>query len=174
MKCDKNIVLTGMSGAGKSTLGVVLAKTLGMDYLDTDILIQNREHMRLQELLDACGPELFIQKEAEIVSALDVRRCVIATGGSVVYAEKTMQALRRSGLVIFLDVPFEEISQRISNIETRGIVLRQGRSLRDAYEERMPLYRKYSDITIECSGKNVEECIREIIDKAAHNELKGR
>ena len=164
-KEDKNIILIGMSGAGKSTLGVLLAKALGMDFVDTDILIQQREKRLLQEIIDREGIERFLRTEEAVLSELQVRNCVVATGGSAVYSRKAMQSLRETGTVIYLSVPYEEVEKRVTNITTRGIVIKQGRSLKDAYEERLPLYRQYSDVLIDCAGRDIEGTVSEMIAK---------
>ena len=161
----ENIILTGMSGAGKSTLGVLLAKALGMDFVDTDILIQQREKRLLQEIIDADGIETFLKIEETIVSGLSAQRSVVATGGSVVYSEKAMAALKQSGRIIFLNVPFDELQKRLGNITTRGIVIRKGESLRGVYDERLPLYRKYAELTVDCSGPDIEACVAELTAK---------
>jgi len=161
----RNIVLVGMSGAGKSTLGVLLAKALGMDYVDTDIVIQQYEGRLLQEIIDHDGIEKFMEVEENIVSELQLENCIISTGGSVIYSEKAMHALKQNGLIIYLHVPYEEIQRRLTNITTRGIVIKKGNSLKDVYEERVPLYMKYGDQTIDCSSKDIEHCVSEIIEK---------
>jgi shikimate kinase len=159
-----NIVLIGMSGAGKSTLGVLLAKALGMDFVDTDIVIQQREGKLLQELIDNDGIVKFMQIEEKAVSELQLENCIISTGGSVIYSEKAMSVLKQSGKVIYLHVPYEEIKRRLINVTTRGIVIKKGNGLEDVYEERLPLYIKYSDKTLDCSNKDVEQCVGEIIE----------
>lgn len=164
-KEDKNIILIGMSGAGKSTLGVLLAKALGMDFVDTDILIQQREKRLLQEIIDQEGIERFLCVEEAVLSDLKLYNCVVATGGSAVYSRKAMQSLRETGTVIYLSVPYEEVEKRVTNITTRGIVMKQGRSLKDAYEERLPLYRQFSDVVIDCTGRDIEGCVGEMIAK---------
>jgi len=160
-----NIVLIGMSGAGKSTLGVLLAKALGMDYVDTDIVIQQHEGRLLQDIIDNDGIENFIKIEERIISALKLKNCIIATGGSVIYSEKAMNVLKKGGQIFYLHVPYEEIKKRLINITTRGIVRKKGNSLKDVYDERVPLYIKYSDKTIDCSNKDIERCVSEIIEK---------
>lgn len=160
-----NIVLIGMSGAGKSTLGVLLAKTLGMDYVDTDIVIQQHEGMLLQDIIDNYGIEAFMKIEENIISNLKLENCVIATGGSVIYSEQAMKVLKQGGQIIYLHVPYKEIEKRLINITTRGIVIKKGYSLKDVYEERVPLYIKYSDKTVSCSNKDIEYCISKIIEK---------
>ena len=164
-KGDKNIILIGMSGAGKSTLGVLLAKALGMSFVDTDILIQQREKRLLQEIIDQDGIERFLAVEEEVLSDLKLHSCVVATGGSAVYSQQGMEALREGGTVIYLSVPYEEVEKRVTNITTRGIVMKQGRSLKEAYEERLPLYQQYSDVVIECSGRDIEGCVGEMIEQ---------
>lgn len=162
---EENIILIGMSGAGKSTLGVLLAKALGKDFLDTDIIIQQKENRLLQEIIDNDGIEAFLETEERIVTELEARGCVIATGGSVVYSEKAMAALGRNGRVVYLDVSYEEIAKRLTDITTRGIVLKKGNSLKDAYDERIPLYHKYGEISVSCTGKTIEQCVGEIVEK---------
>lgn len=160
-----NIVLIGMSGAGKSTLGVLLAKALGMDYVDTDIVIQQHEGRLLQDIIDNDGIEKFMEIEENIVSEMQLINCIISTGGSVIYSEKAMNVLKQGGQIIYLHVPFEEIKRRLINITTRGIVIKKGNSLKDVFEERVPLYIKYSDKTLDCSNKDIEHCVSEIIEK---------
>ena len=157
-----NIVLIGMSGAGKSTLGVLAAKALGMDFIDTDIVIQQQEGRLLQDIIDNDGIDRFLEIEQEAVSKLKLNNCVIATGGSVVYSEKAMNALRQDSLIIYIHAEFEEISRRLTNIKTRGIVMKKGNTLREVYEERLPLYLRYSDKTIDCTNKDIEDCVGEI------------
>ncbi|TNJ64378.1 shikimate kinase [Paenibacillus hemerocallicola] len=159
-----NIVLIGMSGAGKSTLGVLLAKALEMDYVDTDIVIQQHEGRLLQDILDQDGIEKFMEVEERTVSELQPKHCVISTGGSVIYSEKAMNVLKQGGQIIYLHVPYEEIEKRLINLTTRGIVIRKGNSLKDVYEERVPLYMKYSDQTLDCSNKDIEHCVSELIE----------
>ena len=163
MKKKTNIVLIGMSGAGKSTLGVLLAKALAKSFVDTDILIQQKVGKRLQDIIDTEGVESFMKMEEEVVSALDTENTVIATGGSVVYSDRAMSALLRDGVCVYLHVDFEEIAARLSNITTRGIVFKNAHTLREVYEERLPLYKKYADITVTCTEHSVEESVECII-----------
>lgn len=129
----KNLVLVGMSGAGKSTLGVLLAKALGMGYVDTDILIQEHEGRLLQEIIDSDGIEKFLEIEKAMVSRLQVVNSIISTGGSVVYSDQAMHSLKQNGQIIYLHVPFEEINKRLTNISNRGIVIKKGNSLLNWY-----------------------------------------
>ena len=163
MKNHGNIVLIGMSGAGKSTLGVLLAKAQGLCFVDTDIMIQQRKGQLLQRIIDSEGVEKFMEVEEETI--LDMSSCntVIATGGSVVYSEKAMEHLSQGGICVYLHVDFDELSARLSNITTRGIVFKNAHSLREVYEERLPLYEKYAHVTVHCTGRSVEESVEEII-----------
>lgn len=158
----KNVILIGMSGAGKSTLGVLLAKALGMDFVDTDIALQQRQGRKLQEIIDADGVDAFLRIEEDVVSSLRLTGSVVATGGSVVYSEKAMAALKNGGLAVYLHVDYPELVRRLGNITTRGIVIKSGCTLEDVYTERLPLYRRYADLTVECTGKGIEECVEEI------------
>ena len=160
-----NIVLIGMPGAGKSTLGVLLAKALGMDYVDTDIVIQQHEGKLLQNIIDNDGIDNFMKIEERVVSDLKLQNCVIATGGSIIFSEKAVNVLKQGGQMFYLHVPYGEIDKRLKNIKTRGIVIKKGSSLKDIYEERVPLYMKYADKTVDCSNKNIEDCVGEIIEK---------
>ncbi len=161
----ENIVLIGMPGSGKSTSGVLLAKSLGLSFLDTDLLIQQQEGMLLQEIADSAGFAGFVDIEEKVISNLQASGCVISTGGSVVYGEKSMVHLKETGTVIFLDVSFPEIMRRIQNISTRGIALKEGQSLENLYEERRPLYEKYADITVTGDHKTIEELVTEITER---------
>jgi len=161
----KNIVLIGMPGAGKSTAGVILAKALGMKFTDTDIAIQEKTGRLLQDIIDTDGPDAFKRIEEETVLSLHQDNTVIATGGSAVFSNRAMESLKSGGVVVYLKISFEEMEARLRNITTRGIVLRAGESLREMYNERVPLYEKYADITIECSGEGFETVVGKIIDR---------
>lgn len=158
-----NIVLIGMSGAGKSTLGVLLAKAMGMEFVDTDIIVQKTEGRLLQDIINDDGIESFLHIEERIISSEKFSNCVIATGGSVVYSKKLMDMFKHDGHIIYLHVGYDEIVRRIKNITTRGIVMKRGKSLKDVYEERVPLYSKYSDKTVDCTNKDMDQCVNEIL-----------
>ena len=163
MENKSNIVLIGMSGAGKSTLGVLLAKALGKSFTDTDIMIQQREGRLLQDIIDTDGVEYFLDAEEAAVCSVKLTDTVIATGGSVVYSDKVMEKLCADGVCVYLHVDFEELSVRLGNITSRGIVFKNAGTLREVYEERLPLYEKYAHVTVKCSGKGIEECVNEIV-----------
>ena len=163
MEKKQNLTLIGMAGAGKSTLGVLLAKALGYDFIDTDILIQQKNKKLLQEIIDEDGIDVFLTIEEEVLSELQTERSIIATGGSAVYSDKAMKALKQHSIVVYLEVPYDEIVARVKNIATRGIVLKHGNSLKDAFDERQPLYHKYADIVVNCSQKDIEATLSEII-----------
>ncbi|MBR2293206.1 MAG: shikimate kinase [Clostridia bacterium] len=162
--CD-NLILIGMSGAGKSTLGVLLAKALGKNFFDTDLLIQQSEGRLLQQIIDGQGIDAFLQIEERLVSELAIHGCVIATGGSVVYSEQAMRHLGETGKTVYLKVAYEDLAGRLSNITTRGIVFKGASDLRSVYEERLPLYERYADLTVDCTGKDIESCVGEIVER---------
>ncbi len=159
----RNIILIGMPAVGKSTLGVILAKALGFQFVDTDLLIQKSQGRLLQDIIDHDGIDGFTQIEEKVISDLELAGCVIATGGSVIYSEKAMDHLKKMGHVIYLHVTCEEIEKRLKNITTRGIVMRKGSTLKDVYDKRVPLYKKYAETEINCSGKDMEQCVNAIL-----------
>jgi shikimate kinase len=161
----KNIVIIGMPGAGKSTMGVILAKTLGRNFTDTDIVAQENTGRLLQEIIDEDGTDAFLKTEEKTILSLHCHNTVIATGGSVVFSEKAMEHLKKDGVIMYLDISFEEMVRRLNNITTRGIVLVAGQSLRDLYNQRVPLYEKYADITIDCSDGDFENCIGNVMNE---------
>lgn len=157
-----NIILIGMPGSGKSTCGVVAAKLLLKNFFDTDLLIQNREGQRLQQIIDEKGLDYFARAEEEAVLSLDIAGTVIATGGSVVYSLAAMDHLRRMGKVIYLHLEYETMCRRIQNLDSRGVVLQAGYTLQDMYKERLPLYRRYADAVIKCDNNTVEQTAQQI------------
>jgi shikimate kinase len=159
----RNIILIGMPGAGKSTVGVILAKTLGMNFIDTDIVLQENTGRMLQEIINTEGIDAFLQAEESIIVCLNGENTIIATGGSVVFSEKSMKYLKKQGIIIYLALSYEEMVRRIRNITTRGIVLAADQSLPDLYNQRLPLYEKYADRTIDCSDRDVEKIVENIL-----------
>jgi shikimate kinase len=159
---NKNIILTGMPGAGKSTVGVLLAKALKMPFTDTDLLIQQRENCYLQEIINTRGIHEFIKIEENIILGLDVKGHVIATGGSAVYSEAAMRHLKLDGVVVFLNTKVYQLERRLQNAGSRGIAMKEGQTLSALYRERLPLYKKYADLEIDCSKKHIEVIVTEI------------
>lgn len=160
----KNVVLIGMPGAGKSTIGVVAAKALGYNFLDSDLLIQAQEEDILENLIDKHGIDGFLAIENQVNRDIDVKRTVIATGGSVCYCDEAMQALKKKGVVVYIRQSLEDISKRVGSLHKRGVVIRKGTTLRELYEERIPLYEKYADIMVDVSGcKSLKESIDMVI-----------
>ncbi|MDP3397061.1 MAG: shikimate kinase [Methanoregula sp.] len=159
----KNIILIGMPGAGKSTVGVILAKTTGMNFIDTDIAIQEKSKRLLQEIIDTEGPDAFKTIEEETILSLHGHHAVIATGGSAVFSKRAMEHLTRDGVVVYLKISFDEMEKRLRNITTRGIVLTRGETLYEMYNERVPLYEKYAGITIDCEKEDFEMIVKKII-----------
>lgn len=162
---NKNIVLIGMPGAGKSTTGVILAKTLNMPFLDTDLTIQQNEGRLLQEIINSDGIEKFLAIEEKALLQTEAEGHIIATGGSAVYSDAAMRHLKEKGTVVYLQLEFREIENRIKNIKSRGIAMGEGKKLIDTYHERVPLYEKYADVVIRCTGKDLEDVINELIKK---------
>ena len=154
---NSNIVLIGMPGSGKSTCGVVSAKMLLKNFYDTDLLIQNLEGRSLQEIINTDGVEYFAKAEERAILSLDLKGTVIATGGSVVYSDKAMQHLKSLGKIIYLHLSYDDMCKRISNLETRGIMLQ------DMYKERLPLYNKWAQAVINCGQNTVEQTARAIV-----------
>ncbi len=159
-----NIVLIGMPGVGKSTIGVVLAKVLGYRFVDADLVIQERTGKLLREIIEESGTDGFIEVENRINSQIEAEHAIIATGGSVVYGAEAMRHLKENGTVLYLKLPYEELERRLSDIKGRGVVLRDGQTLRDLYEERVPLYEKYADMTVDENQLNVEQTIEKIME----------
>lgn len=155
----KNIVLIGMPSAGKSTVGVIIAKNFGMNFVDTDVLIQTRQGKLLQEILNNEGPGVFLEVEEKTILSLNCTNTVIATGGSAVYSEKAMKHLKKNGIVIYLHINMETVNRRLKNLKTRGVVLEKGQTLEGLYMEREPLYEKYADIKLECSNNSIEDTV---------------
>ena len=159
----KNLVLIGMPGCGKSTCGVLAAKALCMDFVDTDLVIQQNEGMPLQAIIDQKGNDFFAAAEENAVCGLDVKNAVVATGGSVVYSQKAMDRLKKDGIVVYLSISFDTMLKRIANIRSRGILLKNGETIEAMFRERASLYQKYADSTIDCTGKEIETTVSEIV-----------
>ncbi|MEG1084738.1 MAG: shikimate kinase [Anaerovoracaceae bacterium] len=160
----KNIILVGMPACGKSVIGVVLAKTIQKKFLDTDLIIQERENLPLQEIINNEGNDYFKKAEEEVLSTLNTENTVIATGGSAIYYPGAMEYLKKNGQVIYLKVSLKTIKGRLHNIKTRGVTLGKGETIDGLYQRRIPLYEKYADITIETENLTVEESVTKIVN----------
>ena len=157
-----NITLIGMPASGKSTVGVILAKILGLSFVDTDLVIQQREGALLCDIISERGLEGFLKAEESAVLSISPSNTVIATGGSVVYSEAGMEYLKSLGKVVYLKVEKEDLFKRLHNIKQRGVVLSPGETLDEMYAARSVLYEKYADIVIDETNASVEETVEKI------------
>ena len=154
-----NVILIGMPGCGKTTIGTELSEKIGYGYVDSDSVIVAREGKRLPQIIEELGREAFLDIEAKVNSELCADRCVIATGGSVIYRDYAMEKLKTMGTVVYLKLSYETIEARLGDLKARGVALKDGFTLKDLYEERTPLYEKYADIAVELDGKTIAECV---------------
>ncbi len=159
-----NVVLIGMPGAGKSTVGVVLAKRLGYRFIDSDLVIQEKKGMLLHEIITEMGVEGFLAVENEINASLDAKRSVIATGGSVIYGKEAMAHLKETGIIVYLKLSYEAIEKRLGDLNERGVTVKEGQTLKDLYEERIPYYEKYAGIVLDCENKMIRDIVAEIME----------
>lgn len=159
----KNIVFIGMPASGKSTVGVVVAKRLGYKFVDTDLVIQEVEKRLLKEIIAEEGNEGFLRIEDRVNAEIQEERAVISPGGSVVYCENAMRHYKETGMIVYLHTSYETINNRLHNAKNRGIVLKDGQTLKDLYEERSALFERYADLTISEEGRDLEETIEEVL-----------
>lgn len=169
----KNIILIGMPGAGKSTVGVVLAKNMGYTFLDSDLLIQDKYKKLLHEIIEERGIEGFWRVENEVNAGIETEKGVIATGGSVIYEAEAMEHLKSIGVVVYLKLSLEELVIRLGDLNERGVTLREGQDLAGLYDERIPYYEKYADITIDCDGRLIRDIVAEIKRKYLSQAARG-
>ena len=162
----KNIIFIGMPAVGKSTVGVVVAKRLGKKFIDTDLLIQEQEKKLLREIIAEVGEDGFLKIENQVNRDVDVENAVISAGGSIVYCEEAMQHYKEIGTIVYLQASYQTIKQRIRNPKKRGVVLREGQTLKDLYDERCVLFEKYADIIVnedQCEiGDTIENVLEEL------------
>lgn len=158
----KNVILIGMPTSGKTTIGIHLSSAIGYGYIDSDSVIVARSGHNLRELIAQLGNDAYLDLEAKVNAEITASRCVIATGGSVIYRENGMRHLKQNGFVVYLKMSYEEMCRRLGDLVERGVVLKDGFTLRDMYNERLPLYEKYADITIEIDGKDVHACVQAV------------
>lgn len=164
-----NITLIGMPASGKSTIGVLLAKRLGYQFIDSDLLIQQKEGRLLQEIIAAEGMDGFVAVENRVNCEIEGGRAVIAPGGSVIYGREAMEHLSAIGTVVYLKLSYEELCKRIGDPVDRGVVLRDGMTLGDLYEERIPLYEKYADMIVDESEKSFGDIVDQLRNVAESN-----
>ena len=157
-----NVILIGMPGAGKSTIGVVLAKSIGFKFIDSDLLIQEKEGKLLHEIISQVGDEGFRKIENDVNSSIDVTKAVIATGGSAVYGKEAMEHFKKIGTVVYLKHSYVVIEKRLGDLGKRGVTIKKGQTLADLYNERTPLYEKYADVVINCNNKYIRSIVKEI------------
>ncbi len=160
-----NIILIGMPGAGKSTIGVLLAKTMLLSFVDTDLIIQNKYKSALCDIIESEGTDGFLKIENDVICGCDFENSVVATGGSAVYGKEAMEKLKKDGTVVYLKLPLSELEKRLADIKTRGVAMKNGTTLAELFEERSPLYEKYADITLDCSNLTPEQCIEKLLEQ---------
>lgn len=165
MDMKKNVVLIGMPGVGKSTVGVILAKILGYQFIDADLEIQERENKLLKEIIAEQGVDGFIKIENDVNKSLNPTKAVIATGGSVVYGKEAMEHLSEIATVVYLKLDLEYLTKRLGNLKNRGVVLKDGQTLEDIYNERTALYEKYADVTVDEKNSTIEETVSQVVEK---------
>ena len=158
----KNIVLIGMPTSGKTTIGTELSAVIGYGYIDSDSVIVARAGKNLRELIAELGNEGYLDYEAKVNAEISAARCVIATGGSAVYREAGMNKLKENGVVVYLRMSYGEMCRRLGDIAARGVVLKEGFTLLDMYNERLALYEKYADYTVDIDGKSLSECVQAV------------
>ncbi len=160
-----NIILIGMPGSGKSTLGVLLARAMNYRFVDTDLLIQEREGRLLCEIIEEEGLERFLEIEGEVNEGLSVERTVIAPGGSAIYHEAAMKHFSEIGTIVYLHVPVSELGKRLGDLKRRGVVLKEGQSLQTLYEERQVYYERYAEVTVNVTGQEIGDVLAELKEK---------
>lgn len=169
-----NLIFIGMPAVGKSTVGVVVAKRLGMKFIDTDLMIQEQEHRLLREIIADVGEDGFLEIENQVNRDVDVENAVISPGGSIVYCKEAMEHFQEIGTIVYLKVSYHTIKKRIRNPRERGVVLKKGQTFRDLFNERTKLFKKYADITISEEGCRIEETIENVLSAMGkHAKKKG-
>lgn len=158
-----NIIMIGMPGCGKSTVGVLLAKALELDFVDCDLIIQKKQGKSLQKIINERGTDGFLAVEQDVLCGVDATGSVIATGGSAVYSEQAMRHLQKDAVTLYIKLPYDAIERRLTNIKTRGVAMQKGKTLRDLYDERVPLYERYADVTLDADGLDIEETVEKAV-----------
>lgn len=161
---SNNIILIGMPGSGKSSVGVIIAKALGMEFLDLDLLIQNREGALLQDILDRVGMDGFLEIEADAVCSVNPSNSVIAPGGSAVLCQRGAEHLKKLGTVVYLRTSVEDLEQHLNNLSSRGVARKPGQTIADVYHYRAPFYEKYADVTIDTAGQTLPQTVEAVLE----------
>ncbi len=164
----QNVILIGMPTSGKSTVGLELSAQIGYGYIDSDSVIVARSGKNLRELIAELGNEQYLDYEAKVNSEIAASRCVIATGGSAIYRDDAIEKLKRNGVVVYLKMSYQEMCRRLGDLVARGVVLKEGFTLLDMYNERLPMYEKHADLTVEIDGKTIVqtvEAVRKVLKK---------
>ncbi len=164
MRKDENIILIGMPGSGKSSIGVIIAKRLGMRFIDVDLLIQERQGELLQETVDRVGSDAFLEIEADAVCSVSVQNSVISPGGSAILCERGAKHLKSLGKVVYLRLTLDALKTHLSDLSSRGIAMKPGQTLDDIYNYRVPFYEKYADITVDTSMQTIEESVDAVLN----------
>ena len=170
----KNLIFIGMPAVGKSTVGIVVAKRLKMQFIDTDLLIQEQEGKLLREIIAEAGHDGFLEIENRVNMSVNPENAVISPGGSVVYCREAMEHYKKIGTVVYLKASYQTIKRRVRNPKRRGVVLREGQTFRDLYNERVPYFEKYADITICEDGCRIEETIENVLNAVRKRRKKRR
>ena len=169
----QNIILIGMPGSGKSTVGVLLAKALGLDFIDTDLTLQQWEGALLQNIINDRGTEVFLDLEQAAICSVQCKNSVISPGGSCVCRERSMAHLKELGRIVYLRLPLEELEARLNNISTRGIAMEPGQTLSDLYDYRTPLYERWADVVVDSAGQSLEETVAATLRALISQENQG-
>ncbi len=160
-----NLIFIGMPSSGKSTLGRMLAKELQRPFIDTDDVIRQLNGCELHQIMDRDGLDGFLQREVEAICTVDTQNTVIATGGSAIYSPVGMEHLKKLGRIIYVAISYDTLEQRVGDPHLRGVVLAPGKTLRDLYEERVPLYEKYADLTlVQAPGETTRDSVRRLLE----------
>ena len=157
-----NITMIGMPSSGKSTVGVLLAKRLGMRFVDVDLVIQEQTGKLLKEIIAECGNEGFLKIEGDTATSLNPENAIIAPGGSICYEDWAMEHLHSISRIVYLKISYEEMETRIGNVKDRGVAIPDGYTLKDLYDEREKLYAKYADITVDEQDKTLGMVVDEL------------